>query len=95
MVGNEHTLAIPGRGRNSGYLPTVPRTDPADQGRSPEKTLSGNLDARRDWGFAGDYVEAMWMMLQHNEPGDFVVATGEALSVRQFCEEAFSCAGLD
>jgi GDPmannose 4,6-dehydratase len=60
-----------------------------------KKLYLGNLDARRDWGFAGDYVEAMWMMLQHNEPGDFVVATGEAFSVRQFCEEAFSCAGLD
>jgi GDPmannose 4,6-dehydratase len=60
-----------------------------------KKLYLGNLEARRDWGFAGDYVEAMWMMLQHNEPGDFVVATGEAFSVRQFCEEAFSCAGLD
>jgi GDPmannose 4,6-dehydratase len=60
-----------------------------------KKLYLGNLDARRDWGFAGDYVEAMWMMLQHNEPGDFVVATGEAFSVRQLCEEAFSCAGLD
>ena len=55
----------------------------------------GNLDARRDWGFAGDYVEAMWKMLQHPEPGDFVVATQEAHSVRQFVEEAFSFAGLD
>ena len=55
----------------------------------------GNLDALRDWGFAGDYVEAMWMMLQHSEPGDFVVATGEAYSVRDFLEEAFSYAGLN
>jgi GDPmannose 4,6-dehydratase len=60
-----------------------------------KKLYLGNLEARRDWGFAGDYVEAMWMMLQHNEPGDFVVATGEAFSVRQLCEEAFSFAGLD
>lgn len=61
-----------------------------------QKTLyMGNLDARRDWGFAGDYVEAMWMMLQHTEPGDFVVAMGEAHSVRQFLEEAFSHVGLD
>jgi GDPmannose 4,6-dehydratase len=60
-----------------------------------KKLYLGNLEARRDWGFAGDYVEAMWMMLQHNEPGDFVVATGEAFSVRQLCVEAFSCVGLD
>jgi len=55
----------------------------------------GNLDARRDWGFAADYVEAMWKMLQHSEPGDFVVATGESYSVRDFVEEAFSYADLD
>jgi GDPmannose 4,6-dehydratase len=59
-----------------------------------EKLYLGNLDARRDWGFAGDYVEAMWLMLQHSEPSDFVVATGEAHSVREFLEEAFSYAGL-
>jgi GDPmannose 4,6-dehydratase len=59
------------------------------------KLFLGNLEARRDWGFAGDYVEAMWRMLQHTEPGDFVVATGEAYSVREFLEEAFSCADLD
>ncbi len=55
----------------------------------------GNLEARRDWGFAGDYVEAMWAMLQHSEPDDFVVATGEAYSVREFLGEAFSYVGLD
>ncbi len=60
-----------------------------------DKLYLGNLDARRDWGFAGDYVEAMWMMLQHDEPGDFVIATGEAYSVRQFLDEAFSFAGID
>ena len=60
-----------------------------------KKLYLGNLDARRDWGFAGDYVEAMWSMLQHSEPGDFVVATGESFSVRQFLEEAFGCAALD
>jgi GDPmannose 4,6-dehydratase len=60
-----------------------------------DKLHLGNLDARRDWGFAGDYVEAMWLMLQHDEPGDFVVATGEAHSVREFCELAFARAGLD
>ena len=60
-----------------------------------QKLYLGNLEARRDWGFAGDYVEAMWMMLQHHEPGDFVVATGESYSVREFLEEAFSVAGLD
>ncbi|HMQ30977.1 MAG TPA: GDP-mannose 4,6-dehydratase [Chloroflexaceae bacterium] len=55
----------------------------------------GNLDARRDWGFAGDYVEAMWLMLQQDEPDDFVVATGETYSVRQFCELAFGAVDLD
>jgi len=60
-----------------------------------KKLFLGNLDARRDWGFAGDYVEAMWLMLQHDEPGDFVVATGTAYSVREFLEEAFSHVDLD
>jgi GDPmannose 4,6-dehydratase len=53
----------------------------------------GNLDARRDWGFAGDYVEAMWRMLQKDEPGDYVVATGETHTVREFCDRAFARAG--
>jgi GDPmannose 4,6-dehydratase len=60
-----------------------------------KKVYLGNLDARRDWGFAGDYVEAMWKMLQHSEPADLVIATGEAYSVRQFAQAAFSHAGLD
>jgi len=55
----------------------------------------GNLDSTRDWGFAGDYVHAMWLMLQHDEPDDFVVATGETRSIREFCEIAFSSVGLD
>jgi len=55
----------------------------------------GNLDARRDWGFAGDYVDAMWRMLQHDIPEDFVIATGETHSVREFCELAFSHLDLD
>ncbi len=55
----------------------------------------GNLDAQRDWGFAGDYVDAMWRMLQQDEPDDYVVATGETHSVREFCELAFSHVGLD
>jgi GDPmannose 4,6-dehydratase len=55
----------------------------------------GNLDAKRDWGFAGDYVEGMWRMLQHDTPDDFVLATGEAHSVREFCEAAFGHVGLD
>jgi GDPmannose 4,6-dehydratase len=60
-----------------------------------DKLLLGNLDAQRDWGFAGDYVRAMWLMLQQDEPGDFVVATGQTHSVRQLCEAAFSHVGLD
>jgi GDPmannose 4,6-dehydratase len=55
----------------------------------------GNLDAKRDWGFAGDYVEAMWMMLQQASPDDYVIATGETHSVRELCEIAFARAGLD
>ena len=55
----------------------------------------GNLDARRDWGFAGDYVEAMWRMLQHPVPDDYVVAAEEAHSVREVVENAFGCVGLD
>jgi GDPmannose 4,6-dehydratase len=55
----------------------------------------GNLEGQRDWGFAGDYVEAMWRMLQQDEPGDYVVATGETHSVREFCEVAFSHVGLN
>jgi GDPmannose 4,6-dehydratase len=55
----------------------------------------GNLDAKRDWGFAGDYVEAMWMMLQQSAPDDFVIATGETHSVRELCEIAFARAGLN
>jgi GDPmannose 4,6-dehydratase len=55
----------------------------------------GNLDAKRDWGYAPDYVRAMWMMLQHSQPVDFVFATGEQHSVREFAEVAFSLVGLD
>jgi len=55
----------------------------------------GNLDSRRDWGFAGDYVEAMWMMLQQDAPDNFVIGTGETHSVREFCEIAFGHVGLD
>lgn len=55
----------------------------------------GNLEARRDWGFAGDYVQAMWLMLQQEQPEDFVVGTGETHSVREFCQLAFEHVGLD
>jgi GDPmannose 4,6-dehydratase len=55
----------------------------------------GNLDAKRDWGYAPDYIKSMWMMLQHNEPDDFVIATGETHTVREFAEKAFEIAGLD
>lgn len=59
------------------------------------KVYLGNLEAKRDWGYAGDYVEAMWRMLQREEPDDYVIATGESHSVREFCEEAFGLVGLD
>ncbi len=64
------------------------------QGRAKELRL-GNLDAKRDWGYARDYVEVMWRMLQQERPGDYVIATGETHSVREFCAEAFACVGLD
>jgi GDPmannose 4,6-dehydratase len=60
-----------------------------------DKLYLGNLDAKRDWGFAGDYVEAMWLMLQQPKPDDYVVATGETHSVRELVEQAFKEAGLD
>jgi len=60
-----------------------------------DKIHLGNLDAKRDWGFAGDYVEAMWLMLQQSEADDYVIATGETHSVREFLEEAFGIVGLD
>jgi GDPmannose 4,6-dehydratase len=59
-----------------------------------DKLPLGNLDAERDWGFAGDYVEAMWLMLQQDQPDDFVIATGQTHSVRRFCEIAFEHVGL-
>ena len=58
-----------------------------------DKLFLGNLDAKRDWGFAGDYVEAMWLMLQQDEPDDYVLATGETHTVREFIEKAFKVVG--
>jgi len=63
-------------------------------GKASELRL-GNLDARRDWGFAGDYVDAMWRMLQQERPADYVIGTGETWTVRQLCEAAFGHVGLD
>lgn len=60
-----------------------------------DKLYLGNLDARRDWGFAGDYVEAMWRMLQQDQPDDYVIATGESHSVREFLDEVFGYLDLD
>ena len=60
-----------------------------------DKLYLGNLDARRDWGYAKDYVEAMWLMLQAKEPDDYVIATGETHSVREFLDETFGCLDLD
>ena len=60
-----------------------------------KKLFLGNLESRRDWGYAGDYVEAMWLMLQQEAPDDYVVATGESHSVREFLDEAAACCGLD
>ncbi len=60
-----------------------------------KRVFLGNLDAKRDWGYAPEYVEAMWLMLQQDTPDDYVIATGETHTVREFCEEAFGCVGLD
>jgi GDPmannose 4,6-dehydratase len=60
-----------------------------------KKLFLGNLDAKRDWGFAGDYVEAMWLMLQHDMPDDYVISTGETHSVREFLDEVFGLLGLN
>ncbi len=60
-----------------------------------EKIYLGNLDAKRDWGYAKDYVESMWLMLQQDEPGDYVVATGKTWSVRDFLDRAFGLVGLE
>lgn len=60
-----------------------------------KKLYLGNLDAKRDWGFAGDYIEAMWLILQHNQPDDFVIATGQTHSIREFLDLAFNRVGLD
>jgi GDPmannose 4,6-dehydratase len=60
-----------------------------------DELVLGNLDSKRDWGFAGDYVKAMWMMLQQDQPDDFVVATGETYEVREFVQRAFEAVGID
>ncbi len=60
-----------------------------------DKLYMGNLDARRDWGYAKDYIECMWLILQQDEPEDFVIATGEMHTVREFCTKAFSVAGIE
>ena len=60
-----------------------------------DKLYLGNLDAKRDWGYAGDYVDAMWLMLQQEDPDDYVIATGKSYSVKQFLETVFEYAGLD
>ena len=60
-----------------------------------DKLYLGNLDALRDWGYARDYVECMWLMLQHDQPEDFVIATGEQHSVREFTERAFAHVGIE
>ncbi len=84
----------PFRGR--GYLTRkVARAAAAIANGLETEVSLGNLDARRDWGFAGDYVRAMYLMLQADAPDDYIVATGESHSVREFCERAFAHVGLD
>lgn len=84
----------PRRGRN--FVTRKITTGIADilNGKS-ECLYLGNLNAKRDWGFAGDYVEAMWLILQQDKPDDYVVATGETHTVREFCELAFKAVGIN
>ena len=67
-----------------------PTASPVSTTGSTRSCVLGNLESKRDWGFAGDYVEAMWLMLQQDEPGDYVVATGETHAVQEVCELAFA-----
>ncbi len=67
----------------------------ASNSANKDELRLGNLDAKRDWGFAGDYVEGMWLMLQQEQPDDYVFATGTTHTVREFCRLAFSHVGLD
>jgi GDPmannose 4,6-dehydratase len=73
----------------------VTRAVAAIKAGKQKKVYMGNLDAKRDWGYAPEYVECMWRILQHDRPDDFVIGTGEAHSVKEFIEEAFAYAGLD
>jgi len=78
------------------FLPRkVARTAAAISLGLEDELVLGDLTARRDWGYAGDYVRAMWLMLQHSEPGDYVVATGVSHSVEELVERAFETVGLD
>lgn len=82
--------------RGVGYVTRkIARAAAAIAAGRAEEVVLGNLEARRDWGFAGDYVRAMHLMVQQDEPGDYVIATGESHSVREFCELAFAHVGLD
>src|SRR5207302_956060 len=73
----------------------IPRAVAQIKAGMQDKLYLGNLEAKRDWGYAKEYVEAMWLMLQQDSPDDYVIATGETHSVLEFLEEAFSCVGLD
>jgi GDPmannose 4,6-dehydratase len=73
----------------------ITRAIAAIKGGTQKELFLGNLDSRRDWGFAREYVEAMWKILQHDRGEDFVVGTGQSHSVKEFLEEAFAYAGLD
>ena len=82
--------------RRGGTFVTKKITDYVRTLATQNKPLQlGNLDAKRDWGHAKDYVRAMWLMLQQDEPLDLVIATGKSITVREFCEEAFKRKGID
>ena len=78
-------------GKRDSYLTTMNVHLPTLQ----KDLVLGDIDPRRDWGYAGDYVKAMWLMLQQDQPDDYVISTGETHTVRSFCELAFGRVGLD
>jgi len=81
--------------RRGGEFVTQKIAQYVKRGDFTEKLKLGNLEARRDWGYAGDYVEAMWLMMQQQNPSDYVIATGVSHTVAQFCEEAFKLKGIE
>ena len=86
---------VPSAAASSSSPARSPTRSRASSSGSRTRISLGNLDSARDWGYAGDYVEAMWLMLQQDEPDDYVIATGETHTIREFLDVAFRIAGYD